>query len=252
MQSIDSNWPRDNNGWFVHWTGRDFSVSGEYSTIDSAIMISGAYFAAKYFDDPDITQLAKNIGSTPNYSLIFPDGFPDGPRMYMVSNGDGNMSAQTAPFNEYYILAYLAKMHETEGDTASSFFEECFGTTDKPVGRVDKPFFTNYNGHEMMSDYNHLITTFTVQFPFFACQAFHDNPWYMDTLYPNWYQAERDWWTRSDGANADWSAVDTSWGVSGLANRAYGAGAGDSPNNYHVQEPFSTIIVLYKELLSIS
>ena len=238
MQSIDSNWPRDSNGWFAHWSGRDFGVGGEYSTIDSAIMISGAYFAANYFNDPTMTQLAKSIGNTPNYSTIFP---PDtNNRMYMISNGVNGMAAQTAPFNEYYILAYLAKMHETEGTTASSFFEECFGTTDKPVGRGDKPFFTKYNGHEMMSDYNHYITTFTVQFPFFACKAFHDNPWYMNTLYPNWYQAERDFWTRSDGANADWSAVDASWGVSGLANRAFGAGAGDSPAGYFVQDPFRT------------
>ena len=43
----------------------------------------------------------------------------------------------------------------------------------------------------------------------------HDNPWWKDTIYPNWAQAERDWWTRSDGANVDWAAFDASWGVSG-------------------------------------
>ena len=50
--------------------------------LDSAIMISGAYFAAKYFNDPEITALAKSIGTTPNYDTIF-DG-DNGNRMYMV------------------------------------------------------------------------------------------------------------------------------------------------------------------------
>ena len=50
--------------------------------LDSAIMISGAYFAAKYFNDPEITALANSIGTTPNYDTIF-DG-DNGNRMYMV------------------------------------------------------------------------------------------------------------------------------------------------------------------------
>ena len=45
-------------------------------------MISGAYFAAKYFNDPEITALANSIGTTPNYDLIF-DG-DNGNRMYMA------------------------------------------------------------------------------------------------------------------------------------------------------------------------
>ena len=83
MESINSNWPREStNGWFSHWTERDFSKVGEYSTIDSSIMISGCYFAAKYFNDEEMLNLAKSIGSTPNWDSIF-DG-DNGNRMYMV------------------------------------------------------------------------------------------------------------------------------------------------------------------------
>ena len=31
----------------------------------------------------------------------------------------------------------------------------------------------------------------------------HDNSWYMNTLWPSWYQAERDWWTSDDVAGVD-------------------------------------------------
>ena len=83
MQNINSNWPRDStNGWFAHWTARDFGKIGEYSTIDSSIMVSGAYFAAKYFNDQEMLDMAKSIGSTPNWDSIF-DG-DNGNRMYMV------------------------------------------------------------------------------------------------------------------------------------------------------------------------
>ena len=33
----------------------------------------------------------------------------------------------------------------------------------------------------------------------------------------------------------DWSAVDTSWGTSGIKERVFGTGAGDSPAGYFVQ-----------------
>ena len=234
MRSIDTLWPRDSNGWFNHWTEQDGRAVAEYSTIDSAIMISGAYFAAKYFNDPEMTALAKSIGTTPNYDLIF-DG-DNGDRMFMVSNGNGAMSAKTASFNEYYILAYLAMIHEADGkDRAKRYFEDSFGTTGKPVGRNGYPHTTSYNGHEMMSDGHWKITTFTVQFPWFAVKGMHDNPFWSQTVYPSWVAAERDWWVRSDGANVDWAAFDTAWGVSGTQGRAFGCGAGDSPAGYFVQ-----------------
>ena len=63
----------------------------------------------------------------------------------------------------------------------------------------------------------------------------HDNSWYGNTLWPSWYQAERDWWVSSDVAGVDWSAVDASWGTSGIKDHVFGTGAGDSPAGYMVQ-----------------
>ena len=102
MQNINTNWPRDSRGWFTHYTGPEFNVQGEYSTIDSSIMIAGAYMAGNYF--PELKSLAENIGNTPQWNTIFPND-PNGPfGMFMVS-GDG-MGGETKPFNEYYIVAF--------------------------------------------------------------------------------------------------------------------------------------------------
>ena len=38
--------------------------AGEYSTIDSAIMVAGAYFAGNYFGG-ELANLASSIGNTP-------------------------------------------------------------------------------------------------------------------------------------------------------------------------------------------
>ena len=89
----------------------------------------------------------------------------------MSDDADG-MRAQTAPFNEYYILSYLAMVHEEDtSGRAHTFFDECFGTSDKPVGRNGQPKTTSYNGNEMLSDGNWLINSFTLQFPWFATKV---------------------------------------------------------------------------------
>ena len=43
---------------------------GEYSTIDSAIMVAGAYFAGNYFGG-ELATLASSIGNTPQIGVIF-------------------------------------------------------------------------------------------------------------------------------------------------------------------------------------
>ena len=66
----------------AHWTERSFKNVGEYSTIDSAIMIAGAYFAGNYFGG-EIKDLADSIGNTPQWETIFPGATKPG--MYMIS-----------------------------------------------------------------------------------------------------------------------------------------------------------------------
>lgn len=68
------------------------------------------------------------------------------------------------PFNEYYLLAYLAMFHEGSDSTiATDYFTEMCGITGQPSGRSNWPFITNYGDFTMMSDWSYLMTSFTVQ-----------------------------------------------------------------------------------------
>ena len=63
MENIRDFWPRDSRGWFTHYTSQaspTWTVEGEYSTIDSAIMIAGAIMAGNYF--PELKSLADTLG----------------------------------------------------------------------------------------------------------------------------------------------------------------------------------------------
>ena len=240
MQNTNANWPRDSRGWFTHFTGPEFNVQGEFSTIDSSIMIAGAYMAGNYF--PELKSLAESIGNTPQWNSIFPGG-EDGPfGMFMVSGG-GGMGGETKPFNEYYIVAFLAQMHEDpSSNLAKNFFRDMFGDPNvnngKPVGRVVSwgqrfPVDRVYQGYRMQSDGDWDMSTFALQFPWIAVTGMHSNPWWRDIVYPEWYEAERHWWNSL--TNKDWAGFQTSWGADAFG-KVFGCGAGDSPTGYYVEK----------------
>ena len=70
------------------------------------------------------------------------------------------------------------------------------------------------------------MTSFTVQFAYFAVAGMHSNPWYKEIIYPEWGMAERKYWTEKSGL--DYSGFKSSWGKD-VFGRVFGAGAGDSP-----------------------
>jgi len=242
MKNINLNWPRDARGWFAHWTNRQFTPEGEYSTIDSAIMIAGAYFAGNYFGG-ELATLAEEIGNTPDWPTIYVSATDSG--IYMVSNAEG-MSAQTQSFNEYYLLCYLAMAHEDGGTLAKDHFRDVFGLAGtgspdgKPAGRSawwggffpKFPVYTSGgNSYQTMSDSTDFMTSFTVQFAWMAVKGMSDNPWYKDTIYPEWAQADRLWW--NDQTQLDWAGFESSWGAN-PHGKAFGCGAGDTPAGYGV------------------
>ena len=152
----------------------------------------------------------------------------------MVSDTSLGMRAQTQPFNEYYLVSYLAKEHESsEESLAKNHFTECFGDTDRPAGRNNKPVFTDYSGYEMMSDGNWFMTSFAVQFPWLTTKGMEENTWYRDHLFPDWAQADRQWF--ADQTQLDWAGFGTSWGAD-PTGRLFGTGAGDSPSSYYVEK----------------
>ena len=76
-------------------------------------MVAGAYFAGNYFGG-QAKVLSNAIGRTPKWHTIFVD--PWSPNMYRESHASG-MAGAGAGYNEYYITAYLAQLHEANGQS---------------------------------------------------------------------------------------------------------------------------------------
>ena len=102
-------------------------------------MVSGAIFAGNYFGG-EIKTLADSIRATPQFNTAICSGCTGWSHssIYMIS-GDGGMGAETKPFNEYMMVAYLAMLEETSGTNALDYYTDCFGLSGKPVGRGGFP-----------------------------------------------------------------------------------------------------------------
>ena len=145
------------------------------------------------------------------------------------------MSSPVRSYNEYYIVAYLAKITDPDNSVVQTFFETFFGTTGKPVGGQDgRPFTVSYNGFEALSDIDqHWVSSFVALSPRFLTKGFNQNPYYKTEMLPNWLNADKSFWRNSVEANITPFEV---WGQN-VENKVFGCGAGDSPNGgYTIQE----------------
>jgi hypothetical protein len=66
-----------------------------------------------------------------------------------------------SPFNEYYIVAYIAQLLETLHGSSngskgkvSQYFETYMGTTGEPKGLDGYPVHIDYHGHSILTDNN--------------------------------------------------------------------------------------------------
>jgi len=96
LQTIKSykKWPRDPcTGFFSHWTSRQFTKSGEWSTIDTALGLNGMMFAGKFFGGEVETE-AQKIWDVPNFTRTIMQK-----NIKMVADGDDTFSGGNAPLS---------------------------------------------------------------------------------------------------------------------------------------------------------
>ena len=118
ITTLATRWPKEPfHGMFIHWPTRELSGGGGgFSTVDTAEMALGALFAGNYHGGQVHTAaqaLAKNISWSAAIKAA------DDPTIFPLVNGtDGTLSGSIRPFNEYYLVAYLAQLLEPESDKA--------------------------------------------------------------------------------------------------------------------------------------
>ena len=114
LNNLVTKWPRETfSGFMVHFTNRNFESLSEFSTIDTSILVLGAMQAANYFGG-EATALAAQLRAAVRWSDAIYAADNAG-LAATVDPGSGAHGGWVAPFNEYYLVAYLANMTEAAG-----------------------------------------------------------------------------------------------------------------------------------------
>lgn len=219
LNSISGNTPafdpeRTANGYFRHFVDLETGAQAwdsEFSTIDTAILMSGALFCKKYFNDPEISQYVDELWDSIDFESAIAD--VEGGRIYMTMDKDGNGDNPTHIYNEYMILAWLAKNKSASPDsTAEIFWQTHFQHPDNLLKM-------NYWGYELLSDSElSFLSSFVHQFNYYLCNYFAESDAYVEYL-SRARQADALWFQNA-GASTDYE-----WGL--------GAGEVNYDNFYH-------------------
>ena len=171
----------------------------EHSTIDNAILAAGFLFCRNYFSsNPEIVSKANLLLNSMDFTAAIP---PSGGRMYMILDDDGAGSALTTPFNEYLVLAWMAKNSNPAFPgyvRAQSYWNDHFKTT------LNLPKFDYPTGNPTLSSGNTAAQpSFHVQFCYYYCNYFAGSTEYMQ-FFTSMMKADRAWWLNSTGQQAAW------------------------------------------------
>ena len=111
LNNLVTKWPRETfSGFMVHFTNRNMEALSEFSTIDTSILVLGALQAANYFGG-EAAALAAQLRAAVRWSDAIYAADNAG-LAATVDPGSGAHGGWVAPFNEYYLVAYLANMTE--------------------------------------------------------------------------------------------------------------------------------------------
>lgn len=204
---------RNASGYYRHFIDMNTGArawDSEYSTIDTDILAMGAMFAKNYFKDSDITFYADQLWNSIDFTKAIANPSTGQIYLTMDSSGNGISSSLTSTYNEYMIVAWLAKNDpNNNADDANLLWNNYYGN----VANILKK---TYAGYECLTDHEaRFLPSFTHQFNYFLCNYFPNSTIYMQ-YFENAKNADEAWGTANMGAAYEW-----------------GCGAGCGPNGYH-------------------
>ncbi|GEM_PF-469205 len=201
---------RNTTGLFRHFidlqTGRQ-AWDSEFSTIDTGILIAGALFCKKYFPDNDSIALLSNaLYLTVDWPSTLANAETGG--IYLTADSLGLGSGITLPFNEYMIVAWMAKNYYRDNGIAQTLWNNHYADASSLAK-------SSFQGVEVLTDApGHFLSGFVPQFNYYLCNYFTTNPDYLyylenamkiDTL---WWRSQTDMdcytWGFGAGASNEW------------------------------------------------
>lgn len=199
---------RNSCGWFRHFINQsngEQAWDSEFSSIDSGILTAGALFCKKYFSTNDsIAQLADCLFYSTDWESMIAD--PETGGIYLTANEDCVGGWQTLPFNEYMIVAWLAKNDYRQTGIAELLWNQYY---ENPSNLLTADFM----GIPVLTDVvDEFVSGFVHQFPYYLCHHYASDPEYL-AYFENAMRADSLWWAKNRECN------DYIWGFgAGSAN----------------------------------
>lgn len=161
-----------------------------FSTIDNAVLVSGALFCKNYFQDDSITYYVDKLWNSYDWEPVIAD--PDNAKLYLsldsIGVGKGN---PTRLYNEYVQVAWLARGQECinnkSGQASKLWFKFCVNPDNYPVKPV-------YQGVEMIGVFaNSYQPEHVMGMPHYLCHHHTLSPRYAYYM-NNMRKADSLWW----------------------------------------------------------
>lgn len=203
---------RTSNGYYRHFMDIDTGQQAwgsEYSTIDTDILVSGALFAMKYFNNDQITKYTLEMWNSIVFEAAISDAIGGGIYLSMNANGTG-IPGSAGPYNEYMIAAWLAKNASQSPNDPGNVLWNNHYISPTLLPKV------NYNSIPVLSDNDtRFMPSFTHQFNYYLCNYFTTSNDYM-VYFKNAQQADLEWWNNQGGNTYQWgcgagSAISSSY-----------------------------------------
>jgi len=205
---------RNASGFYYHFIDMETGSrawNSEYSSIDTAILVAGALFAASCLaGDDELDSLALELWGSIDWSQAIADPQTGAIYLEMLGDGTGKPGSLTLPFNEYMLVAWLAKLADRTGTgRATELWQRFYESADSlPT--------SSFAGHAVLTDRpGAFLSSFVIQSPYYLCHSFTTSERYR-SLMRNAQLADRAWWRQVAGA------LDHEWGLGAGSARSVG------------------------------
>jgi hypothetical protein len=205
---------RNATGFYYHFLDMDTgdrAGTSEYSSIDTAILVSGALFAASCLaSDRELDSLALQLWTSIDWSAAIADPETGGIYLEMLDDGSGKPGSVIRPFNEYMLVAWLATLaDQTDTGPATRLWNRFYASADSlPT--------SDYAGYAVLTDRpGAFLSSFVMQLAYYLCHPFTTSERYRSFL-RNAAFADRVWWRQTA------QAMDYEWGLGAGSARTVG------------------------------
>jgi hypothetical protein len=205
---------RNASGFFYHFVDMETGSragNSEYSSIDTAILMSGALFVASCLaGDDELDSLVLQLWESIDWSLAIANPETGAIYLEMLEDGSGKPGSLTLPFNEYMLVAWLAKLADsTRTGPASELWQRYYASADSlPT--------SGFAGYAVLTDRpGAFLSSFVIQFAYYLCHPFTTSAPYRAFM-RNAQRADRAWWRQSA------VALDHEWGLGAGSARSAG------------------------------